>query len=418
MPKPVSRSVVLSSLTAALAASCGLALFASPAGAQCGDWSAGFAAPTLPSGANPTKPLASFDAGAGAQFYGITNGEAQDRVVRWTGTSWEPVLELATPGYSFWELCTTEDAGVPVLIASYAKLTAPTTSQIWRFDGATWSQLGGTLAGQVDDVHGCDDGTGPALYAATLGSGFTSGTVRRWNGTTWQQIGPTLAKPVTRVVAFDDGSGPALYASGFDPAIAGGSTVARWNGSAWIGVGTLSSGVNDMRVYNGELFVAVHPPGLTGGVQRWRGGAWQALDVQYTCNDLDEVDFGGGPALTFAGYDTGLVTTSGAAVTITLLPGISTSYRCVPHAAVTGTQLAVTGPYGIVGGVATSGIAIFDGANWSTFGRGLDGAVNSLAVYDDGAGPRVHASGAVQQATREEILRILHARGVQGFAPR
>lgn len=31
---------------------------------------------------------------------------------------------------------------------------------------------------------------------------------------------------------------------------------------------------------------------------------------------------------------------------------------------------------------------------------------------------RVHASGAVQQATREEILRILHARGVQGFAPR
>lgn len=31
---------------------------------------------------------------------------------------------------------------------------------------------------------------------------------------------------------------------------------------------------------------------------------------------------------------------------------------------------------------------------------------------------RVHASGAVQQATRDEILRILHARGVRGFAPR
>jgi hypothetical protein len=106
-----------------------------------------------------------------------------------------------------------------------------------------------------------DDGTGPALYVA--GHFQAAGTVRasqiaRWDGTSWSGVGGGIGTnygEVHSLVVHDDGTGDALYAGG-EIVAAGGQpasavvrwdgiqpgTVAvvehgRWNGTAWEDVG-------------------------------------------------------------------------------------------------------------------------------------------------------------------------------------
>ena len=62
-----------------------------------------------------------------------------------------------------------------------------------------------------------DNGSGTALYA---GGGFTSAGgipasyIARWDGASWSSVGGGVSAGVGDLVVFDDGSGPALYASG------------------------------------------------------------------------------------------------------------------------------------------------------------------------------------------------------------
>ena len=62
----------------------------------------------------------------------------------------------------------------------------------------------------------------------------------------------------------------------------------------------------------------------------------------------------------------------------------------------TGPALYVAGYFTAAGGVTATNIAKWDGASWSALGppgTGTNNLVNSLAVYDDGAGPALYAGG-------------------------
>jgi hypothetical protein len=110
-------------------------------------------------------------------------------------------------------------------------------NNIARWNGTSWSGVGGGLNDMVTALSVFDDGSGPALYAGgRFGSagGMPATLVARWDGTSWSAPGGGMtASPSAEVdclVAFDDGSGPALHAGGIyvGAVDSGDSNLARW----------------------------------------------------------------------------------------------------------------------------------------------------------------------------------------------
>jgi hypothetical protein len=87
--------------------------------------------------------------------------------------------------------------------------------------------------------------------ATNAGGGFAV-RIARWNGATWSSMGG-IDGPVYALAVYDDGGGPGLYAGGSFTGAGGVSTlrVAKWNGASWsaLGSGTNSS-VDALQVYD------------------------------------------------------------------------------------------------------------------------------------------------------------------------
>lgn len=182
---------------------------------------------------------------------------------------------------------------------------------------------------------------------------------------------------------FDDGTGPALYAGGRftrSGAIAT-RAVARWNGSGWAGVGALTCSYNptscaDVRQFAvfddgaGPALYAcgqfTHADGTpTPSIARWNGQRWVSLPDVFTrqsnpieFNAMVVFDDGSGPAL----YVGGNILT--------------------------------------VNGAPNQRVAKWTGSQWLPTPTNLpveptpinsESAVHSMAVFDDGAGPRLYA---------------------------
>src|SRR5262249_26531611 len=116
-------------------------------------------------------------------------------------------------------------------------------TNIARWNGTTWSVVGGGTDFPVESIGVADDGTGPALFASgsfTRAGGLGAGRVARWNGS-WSVFGQGLDASVSALVEHDDGSGRALFAGGMFRFAGGVATnyIARWNGSAWTGLSSL-----------------------------------------------------------------------------------------------------------------------------------------------------------------------------------
>lgn len=197
--------------------------------------------------------IGSFDAGQDPELY--ASGGWGNYIARWSPPlGWREV----GPGLAtvVWSFLTYDDGRGPALFATGDLFVnnTPGTQGIARWDGQSWSDLGGGLRlfGEGRAMTVFDDGSGPALY---VGGAFqqagtvTTNHIAKWNGHAWSALGSGMTGPLntTRVRAlavFDDGSGPALYAAGLFTAAGGAPAlnIARWRGGVWSSVG---SGLND-----------------------------------------------------------------------------------------------------------------------------------------------------------------------------
>ena len=201
--------------------------------------------------------LTVFDDGSGsgpalyAGGYVPTAGGVQvNHVAKWDGKTWSPLGSgLSGPAY----VLTVFDDGSgtgPALYAAGLFTTAGgvSASNIAKWDGSSWSALGGGILGEtyflVRALTVYDDGTGPALYAGgrfTTAGGVRADGVAKWDGATWSAVGGGVGGAVAALAVFDDGleERPALYAGGlFDTA--GGTeanSIARWDGTSWAMLG-------------------------------------------------------------------------------------------------------------------------------------------------------------------------------------
>lgn len=188
-------------------------------------------------------------------------------------------------------------------------------------------------------------------------------------------VGNGVDNVVHSLQVLDDGNGPALYVGGHF-ATAGGIQVdglAKWDGLAgtgnWTGFGGFVDTVLDMIYFDdgsgaGPMLYACGSFVSAGGVAilhiaKWDGSSWSALgsgvignSLMYSVRSMVVFDDGRGPAL-FVG---GLFANAGGH----------------PNA---------------------DFVARWDGTAWSALGNGTGGAVNALAVFDDGTGPALYAAG-------------------------
>ena len=316
-----------------------------------------------------------------------------------------------------------DDGSGPALYAGGYLLSAggQPVNRLAKWDGSAWSAVGAGRGENVFDVRALlpfDDGSGPALYVAGDFPGFdgvSAKYIARWNGSSWSSVGGGVTTPAYALTVFDDGNGPALYAAGSFK-FAGGvavNSVAKWDGSVWSALGLGMGGptkpsVNALAVFDDGTGLALYAGGdftIAGGVTahrvaKWNGHNWSPLGSgveQGSVNALAVFDDGSGPAL----YVGGSFGTAGgvAASRIARWNGSSWSAlgQGVSNAVVSmlvhddggGSALFVGGSFSSAGGAPAGRVAKWDGSSWSPLGGGLSGiggAAWDLKVFDDGTG--------------------------------
>lgn len=280
----------------------------------------------------------------------------------------------------------------------------------WGIGG--WQVIEGSF-GSIAAMTAFDDGSGPALIAATL-----QGTVSKWTGATWLPLG-SFNGPVNALAVFDDrlGGGPALYAGGTFTS-AQGQTIyrlAKWDGRSWLPVGLGFNGtIWSLEVFDDgsggpPLLIAAGEFSYADGVPVNRiaafdGTSWTPLgggisggasSVVRTLAVFDD-GAGSGPAL----YAGGQFTTAGAIAASNVArwngqawsavgggtSGLVATLESMPKGLFETPALVAGGAFVSAGGVTVNRIARWNGASWAAFGTGSTSQVNAVACFDDGTG--------------------------------
>lgn len=382
--------------------------------------------------------LASFDAGAGARLFaagafGEVGGVNVGRIAAWDGNTWSTA---GSPGQGLANgssigvvnaLAVLPETSGPVLCATgtFTFAGGAPIAHAARWNGSAWSAMGASAAnfGASYALALLDLGAGPELYMG--GTLSLQSNVQRWNGVDWEPVNaPGLEMfGVRELAAFDDGSGPALYAAGFAPnAGYHGMVLARWTGTTWAPLpGGLSypADVDALTVFDdgsgpalyvGGFFFSIGAPSIPAFyVAKWNGSAWTSLgtaasSVGHRVNALIAHDdgMGGGTQLYAGGEFAGGVKRWNGSSWSLVGAGLG-SYAPVRAFAVfddgSGPALYATGQLNPVNGTPRW-IARWDGVAWSELGAGLNAWGLSLAVYDDarGEGPALFVGGTQTRA--------------------
>ncbi|MBI5765222.1 MAG: immunoglobulin domain-containing protein [Planctomycetes bacterium] len=205
----------------------------------------------------------------------------------------------------------------------------------WNPRTHMWSPLDSEMNGQVNAIASFDDGSGPALYVGgrfSKAGGFECNGIARWDGITWSPVGGGVGGTYPFVYClkvYDDGAGPALYAGGMFSSAGGipASFVAKWDGSKWSAVGggiaghysSNSAGVFSLTdfddgdgpalIAHGSFLAADGKPAKC--LAKWNGKSWSEVgggltalspseSLSYT-RGLISFDDGTGPSLWVAG---------------------------------------------------------------------------------------------------------------------
>ncbi|MCA8951530.1 MAG: hypothetical protein KDE27_18630, partial [Planctomycetes bacterium] len=268
---------------------------------------------------------------AGGEFLAM-GGIAANHVARWDGANWSALGSGVSGGTSHvYALAALDNGDVIVGGLFTAAGGVAGTAAIARWDGASWSSIGGVgVSGRVYALAKLPGGDLVAGGWFASAGGTTAASIARWNGSTWSAFGGGIAGAVYAIAILPNGD---LIAAG-DFTMAGGApaaNIARWDGATWsaLGAGTDLT-IRALTVLpNGDV-LAGGAFTLAGGVAcnrvaRWDGSAWSPIetgmdrDVYGLTTTGDGSVFAGGDFLVAGGraasYVTKLETSCPAIVT-------------------------------------------------------------------------------------------------------
>lgn len=221
--------------------------------------------------------LAAFDDGSGAALwvagdFTSIGGASAKRVARWDGNVW---WSPSTGPSSVARALAVHDDGAGggaqlYVGGGFVNVGTFNCFGIARWNGASWSTVGGGFNSDVVELAVFDDGSGPKLYAAgsfTSAPPVAAAGIARWDGLSWQPVGSglTAGGAVFAFEVFDDGSGPALFAGGTFQLIDGVPThyLAKWRGSGWLPAGQPNGPVHALA--SASTSAGASPSLLAGG---------------------------------------------------------------------------------------------------------------------------------------------------------
>ena len=380
--------------------------------------------------------LCVFDDGGGpALFVGgsftSAGGAPANGIAKWNGSTWSTLGSGVGPFGAVWALTVFDPGGGPALYAggSFTNAGGVSANRVARWDGSSWSALGSGVNAIVSALCVFDDGSGPALFVGgdfTTAGGAAASRIAKWNGASWSALGTGVNSTVRALSVVDLGGGAALCVSGNFSQAGGGaaSHIASWDGAAWSALGGglgSTSGASALQVFDDGSGPVLYAGGTlweAGGrpvwnLAQWDGASWTAFGsgLSGAVYSVTVFDDGGGPALYVGGnfVEAGGVTVNriarwGGTSWSALGSGVSTNvvYALTVFDDGSGPALYAGGDFQQASGVLVRGIAKWDGSSWSALGSGLSGEpvdlVNGLAVFDDGSGPALFATGGFTHA--------------------
>ena len=166
------------------------------------------------------------------------------------------------------------------------------------------------------------------------------------------------------------GAGPELIGAGKFVNIGTGvfNNIARWNGSTWLPLGSGTNGkIDALETWNDGSGTALYAAGefsqaggvACSGIAKWDGTSWSPLGLGVN----------NGPALSLLRLEPPFVPTP---------------------------WLIVAGAFTAAGGAPAQKIAAWNGASWAPLNNlsaATVGAIDALALYDDGSGLKLYAGG-------------------------
>jgi hypothetical protein len=165
---------------------------------------------------------------AGGGFTNIMGGGMPlSHVARWTGSTWQPLLDGANEGVNEVVYALTVHDNRLIAGGSFTAAAGSQANYIAQWDGADWNPFGIGVAGDSPTVHAFAvyDGKLIAGGRFTSAGGQTANNIAQWDGVNWSPFGSALNSRV-EALALNEGD---LIAGGFFTA---GSEelgrVARW----------------------------------------------------------------------------------------------------------------------------------------------------------------------------------------------
>ncbi len=318
-------------------------------------------------------------------------------LVRYDGAAWT-VLHSAAGNQGIHSILV-EPAGAAVVGGVFALVGGTNSPCIVRMTSSGWSGLGRGIDWMVRSLCRLPNGDIVAAGAFETAGGRGVANMARWDGATWQPLAAGTTRLIAALLQRPDGT---VVAGGSFGAIAGidAVSVASWSGAAWSPFGPDPERLRVQslaHLTNGNLVV-----GGANGVRRWNGTTWSWVGdggpypfgsgVSGTVRALAALPNGGmlaGGAMLLApatGY-AGLLRWDGAAWQP--MPGLAGSwaswfYQVLALCKLDDGRIVAGGQFATAAGATAGGVALWDGATWSTLAGGTDGTVCAIAEMPNG----------------------------------
>jgi len=356
----------------------------------------------------------------GGNFTNAGGNNANDYLIRWTGSAFVPPGSETT-GPLNGTVSAVVVSGTEVYVGGNFTNAGnvPGADYIARWNGTTWSGLLSGTFGIGNTVNTIAiSGTDVYVGGNFTNAGGVTGAdyIARWNGTTWSGLlsGTFGISNTVNTIAI---SGTDVYVGGFFSnagGVTGADYIARWNGTTWSGLlsGTfgISSTVNTIAISGTDVYVGgafTNAGGVPGAnnIARWNGTTWSGLlsgtsGINGPVNTIaiSGTDVYVGGNFTGAGGVTGanyIARWNSANNTWNLVGAANAVNNAVRAIKVSGSDVYIGGDFTNAGGNSAADYLVrWDGAQWTALVSGTAGVFGPVYALAVPSSDDVYAGGA------------------------
>lgn len=183
------------------------------------------------------------------------------KIAYYDGISWNafPPLDTTDGGFAFLDVIKFNNE--IYVCGNFEGNTIPNTKDVAKFNGTTWTDVGGGLTGFFTGAGSFAIYNGELYMAGSFGFPFSSdpyNNIMKWDGNNWSDVGGGVDVTIFAMHVFNG----ELYVGGVFQNVAGGTIpapgLAKWDGTQWHtipGLVSIDNAVESFADMNGKLYI-------------------------------------------------------------------------------------------------------------------------------------------------------------------